>query len=601
MKNSNNEKKTLNTSNEIIIENDEFDISLRNNLISSWKTFKTNFDIFLKIQILSITTIIIVVLVLTYIDNNKRSIYYWEYRFWNFDSFIMRIFKQILLILISGTFGLSYEVLSNGNESPEFKIVLNYIKQNWKNFAVVSLIMIMMVLIENIICIELSKLFMNNNLFNASNNTFIIFFVCTILDIIFEFLFLLLLSGIFTSLISQGNLLEGIRENIVMFKKRGNEVIKIIVVLYCIFVLPFNIASIITNSFIFTNNQFNSVPKLVDIIFLLNENLIYYIIVIPLCSITFTHFYNSVDFKEEKRNEKLVDEEKNSFDNIEDDQDGEISDLAMGWIYFKNNILAFLGVQLFACFPILSFKILYTWIGLSEIIIIDYTVLNNINYFFILITGVLLGGTYGLAYDILSSGNEFTEFKRAFIYVKKNWWKYLIITLFMRSLNIISNYFYDISYWPLWEWVTSTFSYSGIQLSWLVMKILRSCIHIFFDLLWMILFFGLLVSVTSQGNLFKAFKENFKLLKSRFMVIIKSIVLIFGIFSLVFYIFTWLNSTLWINNLILTDLMNFNENLIDITQEIFHYLVLLPMIALVSTLIYNSKYPPKGEINEEYN
>jgi hypothetical protein len=112
---------------------------------------------------------------------------------------------------------------------------------------------------------------------------------------------------------------------------------------------------------------------------------------------------------------------------------------------------------------------------------------------------------YGLSYDIMSSGDLYTEFKHSFSYFKRNWFAYVIISL------------------PIFS---TSFFYQVISKDRLLLYIL----FIIFDYLSIMYLTGLLTSVTAKGKFLFSFKESFNLLRKDF----KRIALTIGIYFLIF-------------------------------------------------------------------
>ncbi len=77
-------------------------------------------------------------------------------------------------------------------------------------------------------------------------------------------------------------------------------------------------------------------------------------------------------------------------------------------------------------------------IGITEPLQYFYLILVVLIYMFVFIVSTSLEGTlFGLGYEILSSGNEFAEFKSAFKYFKKYWYKFVILSLLFVFMSIL--------------------------------------------------------------------------------------------------------------------------------------------------------------------
>jgi hypothetical protein len=143
--------------------------------------------------------------------------------------------------------------------------------------------------------------------------------------------------------------------------------------------------------------------------------------------------------------------------------------------------------------------------------------------------GVFLSTSNGLACEIIDSGDEFTEFRNAFLYFAKYWWQYTLIAILVFGFpNLIQGLLNfpqirgAIRDQP-WE-IILIYETVGILLSYL------------FYSLFMLMF----PSITSQGKMKHAFIENFKILKSD----AKRVFGTWAIFFLVFHVPTYIFATL---------------------------------------------------------
>ena len=566
---------------------------------TSWNYYKSNSNAFLSIQIIVLVPIFISILVLAYLDTDVQltlTYNYWKSaQYWSMNTFVYRIIEHLSLFIIGGTYGLSYDILTRGDEFAESKGFFYYIKKNWKKYLIITFFMMLLVMFENLLCIEVNTYMIDNDIFGSIQNHYMVFLVCSIIDGFFEFLCLLLFVGWITSVTSQESIFNGFIQNFIVLKRRFREVFKTTIFIFAVFILPFSISTLICKYYFYTGSWFVWIPQFIGIGIQLNQYIFYYLIGIPLLAIFRTQIYNSVDFTKDEIDYTTSIEEsiKENDENDNKDNFGYFNNLTLGWIYYKNNFWAFFGVQIIAFLPMIGISIIIYWIDASGIYLFGDSGIDSILYIFRAITAVLLGSTYGLAYDILSSGNEFAEFKGCVAYFKKHWWKYILVMILMLLLNgIIRNKVYDIVYYFMWD---RMFTVNSDVYSILIeFRIVTSSVIVFFNFLWFVLFFGLLASITSQGNVIRGFKENFQLLISRFKEVLKSAITLFLIFSFVFTIISWILYSLSTYRVISTDLANFLYKFFQIMEDITYYLVLIPMTAIVSTSIYNSKFPPKG-------
>ncbi|MHA1245332.1 MAG: hypothetical protein ACTSP7_12275, partial [Candidatus Heimdallarchaeota archaeon] len=179
---------------------------------------------------------------------------------------------------------------------------------------------------------------------------------------------------------------------------------------------------------------------------------------------------------------------------------------------------------------------------------------------------------YGLSYDIMSSGDLFSEFRRAFSYFRKYWWQYILLS-FISGFSLflpmgraifnrphpIENIFFDIGF---------------ILLRYLLLFIL------------IILSSSILPSLTAQGRLKNSFIEANRLLKKAPKRIIKTwsrFYLLFLLPLLLLNITTYLLHTLlgrspWVIAINATFLVGY----------LVYLFIAIPWSTLIATRIYNS-------------
>lgn len=198
-------------------------------------------------------------------------------------------------------------------------------------------------------------------------------------------------------------------------------------------------------------------------------------------------------------------------------------DVKIGLRIFRDNILAYFAVMAFivaSIFLITAFLLITFVFGLL-LSFLDTQLPNDVGIlilifvplitFFVLIIAIFFsafnGTLYGLSYDIMSSGDLYTEFKHAFTYFRKFWLKYLIISLF--ALVIAMSYYLLLL--------------PGDQTLLLILIILV-------DYLSLMYITGLYTSVTAKGSLKNAIFESEKLLIKDF----RRIALTIGIYYIIF-------------------------------------------------------------------
>ena len=270
-----------------------------------------------------------------------------------------------------------------------------------------------------------------------------------------------------------------------------------------------------------------------------------------------------------------------------------MKDLRNSWPLYKENHKAFTKTVIFS---LLAYMISTTIIFLisysiensnSPLSLIDfYCNYSNIyqhslifRVTFTLITAILLFAflncQYGLAYDIMSSGDMYAEFISAFSYFKRHWLHYissmLIIVLPLIIAPLIFITFEDQS---LREYITQSDENMVINIAGLILFVI-------FYIVWLITFLNLFPSVTSQGSLKHAIIESIRIVRSDFKRLLLTWFTYGFIVLFPIVIFGYIG-------------VKFNPGgslYLDIFIEIFRLIYLIyafPMSVLIGTGIYNN-------------
>ena len=267
-------------------------------------------------------------------------------------------------------------------------------------------------------------------------------------------------------------------------------------------------------------------------------------------------------------------------------------DFSISWKLLKVNYKAFIATEIFA---ILAFLIVNAIVlGIIALIFIlspnlsltdliprksnEINITFRIYFLFAVLSYLTMSGflycQFGLAYDIFTSGDMFTEFKRAFTYFKEHWWKYILlifvtgIGFFVPDRRIGFN-----PPIPLGE---------NYQTVFVILLIVRLIVLYVF----MVLFSSALPSVTFQRSLKNSFIESFRILKKDFKRLLSS----WGLFVIIFSGPAFALSlviTIIIPNIVGT----FWVPILMTMMLIFYLYKLLlgfPMMSLIATRIYNS-------------
>ena len=198
-----------------------------------------------------------------------------------------------------------------------------------------------------------------------------------------------------------------------------------------------------------------------------------------------------------------------------------VEDFQLSLKVFKDNLRAYLSVVLFVLAG--SFGILLLGLAALGFVVIiqiyDLNLTKNTRILLFLFIAILIfisllvvfvfsafnATLYGLSYDIMSSGNLYTEFRNAFIHFRKHWLAYIIISIPMLFMSMIYQYIPK-------------------------KQIFFYILFIFIDYLSIMFFTGLITSVTAKGKFFYSFKESLSLLRRDF----GRIALTIGIYFIIF-------------------------------------------------------------------
>ncbi|WP_371804990.1 hypothetical protein [Candidatus Lokiarchaeum ossiferum] len=254
---------------------------------------------------------------------------------------------------------------------------------------------------------------------------------------------------------------------------------------------------------------------------------------------------------------------------------------------FRNNVKAFMGTELFAFlfFVVGMFiSVLITLIYLNvkvEEIAEPLVILMLLPGFLISIWlfQTMLTCQYGLAFDIMSSGDMFAEFKGSFSYFKRFWWQYPLLSL----IFTLSGFFTQFDL-PIKFFITEV----NVQI--MLYTPLTYCLTV--------LFIEIFPSLTSSSNLKASFKENFLILKQN----PKRLLATWGIFYIIFQfipsIVIFIISLL--SNLLFEELITIIIFITLIVVMLFWMFVIgYPVMTLIATRIYNSTKESGNNIRME--
>jgi hypothetical protein len=263
--------------------------------------------------------------------------------------------------------------------------------------------------------------------------------------------------------------------------------------------------------------------------------------------------------------------------------DGTKLDFYHSWTLLRQNYKAFLGTELFAIgasFVILSLGYIlswvfnpdstsffsnrfylessYRWVSLS----IAYLVLN-----------AFINCQTGLAYDIMSSGEMFAEFKSSFGYFVQHWWKYIFLSIFIGSMGmsfVFNPRFRDPNIPP-----TPSF-----PLPVLLGLVLVGILSFF----WFAIFNQSLASVNAQGKLGRALIESIRIFRADPKRVLSTWGVFYLIFSVPGIIFEFVLRILTVSEFTSQIIILF----FMLVYNLFIILIGLPLRALIVTGLYNN-------------
>ncbi len=253
-----------------------------------------------------------------------------------------------------------------------------------------------------------------------------------------------------------------------------------------------------------------------------------------------------------------------------------VEDFNLSLKVFRDNLRAYISVVLFVIagslgvaifgLAVFGFVVIIREFDLNLAFNASLLIFLFISILFILVLLVVFvfsafnATLYGLSYDIMSSGDLYTEFRNAFIHFRKHWLAYIIISIPMLFMSMIYQYIPK----------NQLFFYVSF---------------IFIDYLSIMFFTGLITSVTAKGKFFYAFKESLSLLRKDFMRIALTIGIYFLIFRTPYIIGVYISKLgLTIDYIILFLLIG------NFILMLFASLIGSPILSIIATRIYNTNF-----------
>ncbi len=267
-------------------------------------------------------------------------------------------------------------------------------------------------------------------------------------------------------------------------------------------------------------------------------------------------------------------------------------DFKNSWHLFKENYRAFLSTEFFAFLSFIIIEIIMfsvisliyyivpslsiedLWFNFSYNFNISHIFIFIFFFFALIILFAFLNCQNGLAYDIMSSGEMFAEFKSSFTYFRRYWWQYFFLTIFILMGGF-------------WGMIIFDFGNNTMNSSQIItldaLQIGRIIIIFLLFFIWFVIFINTLPSITAQGSLKHCFIESYRILRKN----AKRLFTTWGLFFLIFIVppFT-------INIIIITFLPSLLSTFFILVllglPVLFLVIIGFPMLSLIATGIYNN-------------
>ncbi len=275
-------------------------------------------------------------------------------------------------------------------------------------------------------------------------------------------------------------------------------------------------------------------------------------------------------------------------------------DVQIGWKIFKENIKIFIGFEMFillTSFIIVILSVIILIIlafSISTVVPFEPTpvfffalgVIATVPNFVIII--ILSGCIYGLNYDLISSGDEYTEIKNAFWYFNRYWWQYLIIGVLQGFISLIWSASEMIEQITQFDPNANPFTLYGPFQDLVFLALIMISSQIIYWLLSL-----MMPSVTATGKLCTSFKENFVIFRNEW----KRLGYLFA-FTFIFGSVTTIITTYLLYN------QQYAANtppiilILYAVSTIFNIFVLSPLLSIILTRVYNTSEIGKAHLAE---
>lgn len=267
-------------------------------------------------------------------------------------------------------------------------------------------------------------------------------------------------------------------------------------------------------------------------------------------------------------------------------------DFKNSWHLFKENYRVFLSTEFFAFLSFLTTGIIMfsvisliyylvpslsiedLWFNFSRNFSFSHIFRFIIIFFALIILFAFFNCQNGLAYDIMSSGEMFAEFKSSFTYFRRYWWQYFLLTILILMGGFWGMIIFDFDNKPMNS--SHTIYLDALQIG-------RIIIFFLFFFIWFVTFINTLPSITAQGSLKQCFIESSRILRKN----AKRLFTTWGIFFLIFIIPPFTVNLIII--VFLPSLLSTFFILVLLGLSVsFLVIISFPMLSLIATGLYNN-------------
>ena len=241
-------------------------------------------------------------------------------------------------------------------------------------------------------------------------------------------------------------------------------------------------------------------------------------------------------------------------------------DFKLSWSLFKENFRPFFIVLLIGFIIYKSLDHYLTKIVLPSIQWENVSIDPGLMLFLIFLPGDSIyfgffGAAMGLGYDIMSSGDGFTEIRNSLYYIRKYWLKFFLFCFFF---NIFSFWLLYMSYLPIPLFTSITF-------------------HLL-NFIWVLFFSNVFPALVHRNSFSCAIKENFEILSRRFSRVILTYLPYYFVFS---YIRTGL--VIFRNYLYMSVALFTSIRIVILLFELLYFFIGFPLFAFLSSIMYNDE------------